>query len=391
MRVSSRAAAATESPTLALTAKTKALQAAGEPVIGFGAGEPDFDTPEHIKEAAKRAIDAGATKYCPAAGNLSLREAIVAKIARDQGLTYQASQVCVAVGGKHALHGLFQALVDPGDAVLLPAPYWVSYVDQIRLAGGVPILLPTTEATGLKITPGQLADALEQYPYAKAMVVNSPSNPTGATYTAEEMAALAEVIATRPELVVISDEIYEHLIYGGRRHVSLAEFESIRDQVVLCNGVSKAFSMTGWRCGWTVGPKDLIAAQVRIQSHDTSGTCSITQAAAEAALRGDMGCVEVMRQAFEARLRVMIDGLNALPGVTCAEPGGAFYAFPNVAGCVAEGETADHFAERLLERAKVAVVPGAGFGAPYNVRLSYAAAMDDIVEGLARIKQFVAG
>ena len=389
MRVSSRAAAATASPTLALTAKTKAMQAAGEPVIGFGAGEPDFDTPDHIKEAAKRAIDDGLTKYCPAAGTLSLREAIVAKIARDQGLQYEAGQVVVSVGGKHALHGLFEALVDPGDAVLLPSPYWVSYVDMVRLAGGVPIIMPTSEATGLKVTPEQLATTLEQYPYARAMVVNSPSNPTGATYSRDELAALAEVISQHPELVIISDEIYEHLVYGGRQHVSLAEFDSIHDQVVLCNGVSKAFSMTGWRCGWNVGPKELIGAQVRIQSHDSSGTCSITQAAAEAALRGPMECVEAMRQAFEARLRVMIDGLNAIEGITCAEPGGAFYAFPNVAGCLAVGETADDFAERLLEQAKVAVVPGSGFGAPMNVRLSYAAAMDDIVEGLARIKQFV--
>ncbi len=389
MRVSSRAMAATESPTLALTAKTKALKAAGEPVIGFGAGEPDFDTPEHIKEAARQALAKGLTKYCPAAGILSLREAIVDKLEAERGLRYEPGQVCVGVGGKHSLHGLFQTLVDPGDAVLLPAPYWVSYVDQIRLAGGVPIILPTTEATGLKITPDQLAAALALYPYARAIVLNSPSNPTGATYDQDEMAALAEVLAGAPELLIISDEIYDHLLYGGRRHVSVADFEAVRERVIISNGVSKAYSMTGWRCGWTIGPKPIISAQVRIQSHDTSGTCSITQAAAEAALRGDQSCVEEMRQAFEQRLRVMVDGLRALPGVTCAEPTGAFYAFPNVSAHLAAGETASAFAERLLDQAKVAVVPGEGFGAPVNVRLSYAAALSDIEEGLRRIARFL--
>ncbi|MCC7495539.1 MAG: pyridoxal phosphate-dependent aminotransferase [Fimbriimonadaceae bacterium] len=389
MRVASRAQMATESPTLALTAKTNALKKAGEPVIGFGAGEPDFDKPEHIKEAAIQAIRDGFTKYCPTAGTLSLREAIVAKIARDQGLQYQPNQVCVSVGGKHSLHQIFETLLDPGDAVFLPAPYWVSYVDQIRLAGGVPLLLPTTEATGLKVTPAQLAEALELYPFAKALVLNSPSNPTGATYDEAEMAALAAVLEQAPELTIISDEIYEHLIYGGRRHVSIAEQEALRDRVILCNGVSKAYSMTGWRCGWAVGPKPFIEAMVRVQSHDSSGTCSITQAAAEAALRGDQSCVETMRQAFEQRLRVMIDGLNALPGVSCSEPGGAFYAFPNITAHLAPGETASAFADRLLVEAKVAVVPGEGFGAPGNVRLSYAASMADIEEGLARIAEFL--
>ncbi|NUQ00250.1 MAG: pyridoxal phosphate-dependent aminotransferase [Armatimonadetes bacterium] len=390
MRVSSRALAATESPTLALTAKTNALKAAGEDIIGFGAGEPDFDTPEHIKEAARQALAKGLTKYCPTAGTKGLREAVAEKVKRDQGLDYSPAQVCVAVGGKHALHGVFQTLLNPGDAVFLPAPYWVSYVDQIRLAGGVPIVLPTTEATGLKITPGQLADAIGQYPYARAIVLNSPSNPTGATYDEAEMAALAEVLRGAPELVIISDEIYEHLVYGGRRHVSIAEQADLCERLIICNGVSKAYSMTGWRCGWSIGPKDFIAAQIRIQSHDSSGTCSITQAAAEAALRGDQGCVETMRQAFEERLRVMVDGLNSLPGVTCAEPGGAFYAFPNIAQHLGKGETAGAFAERLLEQAKVAVVPGEGFGAPANVRLSYAASMSDIEQGLERIKRFVA-
>ncbi len=390
MRVSSRALAATESPTLALTAKTKALKAAGHPVIGFGAGEPDFDTPEHIKEAARQALERGFTKYCPTAGTPGLREAVAASLA-TQGLTYEPAQVCVAVGGKHALHGVFQTLVNPGDAVLVPAPYWVSYADQIRLAGGVPVFLPATEATGLKITAEQLAAALELYPFARAIVINSPSNPTGATYTREEFAALVPVLEAAPELVVISDEIYDKLIYGGRQHVSLAEWPVLRDRVIIANGVSKTYSMTGWRCGWSVGPQDFIAAQIRIQSHDSSGTCSVTQAAAEAALRGDQSCVESMRQAFEARLRVMVDGLRALPGITCAEPAGAFYAFPNVSAHLAPGETAAALAERLLERAQVAVVPGEGFGAPANVRLSYAASMADIEEGLARMAKFLAG
>ena len=389
MQVSSRAGAATASPTLALTAQVKAMKAAGESVIGFGAGEPDFDTPEHIKEAAIEAIRDGFTKYCPASGIPSLKAAVVEDLAARRGLSYDPPQVIISNGGKHALFGVFQALLDPGDAVFLPAPYWVSYVDQIRLAGGVPIVLPTAEATGLKLTAGQLAEAFAAYPYAKAMVFNSPSNPTGATYDEPELAALAEVIATRPSLTVLSDEIYEHLIYDGRRHRSLLQFPELRSQVVLLSGVAKTYAMTGWRVGWAVGDATLISAMGRIQSHDTSGTCSIAQVAAEAALRGDQSCVETMRQAFEARRRVMIDGLRALPGVTCSEPYGAFYAFPNVSGCLAAGETASDFAARLLAEAKVAVVPGEGFGAPTGVRLSYAASLEDIQEGLRRLARFL--
>lgn len=389
MRISTRARAATPSPTLGLTAKVKAMKAAGEPVIGFGAGEPDFDTPEPIKEAARRALAAGFTKYCPEAGTVSLREAIAEKHQRDQGLTYGTNQIIATCGGKHALSNLFGALLEPGDAVLLPAPFWVSYLDQTRIAGGVPIVLPTSEATGLKLTPAMLAAALEQYPFARAIVINSPSNPTGSVYSEAELRALGEVLAAWPELVIISDEIYEHLLYDGLTFFSLAQVPALHDRVVIVNGVSKAYSMTGWRVGWAAGPADLIAALGRLQGHDTSGPCSIAQVAAEAALRGDQGCVAEMREAFDARRKSMIAGLRALPGFQVAVPQGAFYAFPSVAGACRPGERAEGFAARLLAEAQVAVVPGAGFGAPDNVRLSYATSQADIDEGLARMARFL--
>ncbi|MBI2301874.1 MAG: pyridoxal phosphate-dependent aminotransferase [Armatimonadetes bacterium] len=389
MRLSSRAAAATASPTLALTARVKALKQQGVNVIGFGAGEPDFDTPEPIKEAARQALADGFTKYCPSSGIPTLRQAVADKIARCQGLSYQPGEIIVSNGGKHSLYVLLQALLDPGDAVLLPAPYWVSYVDMTRLAGGAPIILPTTEATGLKLTPEQLAEALELHPYAKALILNSPSNPTGATYTAAELRRLAAVLKRHPGCLVISDEIYEHLLYDGRTHIGIGQVPGMQKRTAIVNGVSKAYSMTGWRIGWTAGPRDLIDAMDRIQSHDTSGPCSIAQVAAEAALRGDQTCVETMRQAFEQRRDVMVRGLRALPGVTCTNPGGAFYAFPDIGAHCRKGETAQGFAARLLDEAQVAVVPGESFGAPYHVRLSYAASMADIEEGLRRMAGFL--
>lgn len=389
MQLSSRAGAATASPTLALTAKVNALKAAGEDIIGFTAGEPDFDTPAHIKDAAKAALDKGLTKYTPSAGIPALRQAICAKMLRDSGLTYEPKQTIATCGGKHALYLIFQALLNPGDAVLLPAPYWVSYVDQTRLAGGVTVILPTSAESGFKLTAAQLAEALEQYPYAKALVLNSPSNPTGSMYSAAELAALAEVIAAHPGLTVISDEIYEHLVYDGNVQSSLAQVEAVRAQTVIVNGSAKAYSMTGWRIGWAVGDAGLIDAMTRIASHETSNPTSIAQHATVAALNGDQGCVETMRQAFEQRKRVMIDGLRAIRGVTVNDPGGAFYAFPDVSAHFAPGETADEFSARLLEGAKLAVVPGNGFGAPRNIRLSYATSMDDINEGLRRLAAFI--
>jgi aspartate aminotransferase len=390
MQLSSRAAAATASPTLALTAKVNAMKAAGQDIIGFTAGEPDFDTPEHIKEAARAALAKGLTKYTPSAGIPGLRAAICEKTQRDSALRYEPKNVIVTCGGKHALYLAFQALLDPGDAVLLPAPYWVSYVDQTRLAGGVTVLLPTDAASEFKITAAQLADALEQYPYAKVLVLNSPSNPTGATYNPAELAALAEVIAAHPRLTVFSDEIYEHLVYGGAQQASIAQQEAVRAQTVILNGCAKAYAMTGWRIGWALGDAGLIDAMTRIASHETSNPTSIAQYAAEAALRGDQGCVETMRVAFEQRKGVLIAGLRALGGVTCNDPGGAFYAFPDVAAHFAPSESADEFAARLLTEARLAVVPGNGFGAPRHVRLSYAASLADIEEGLRRLGAFLA-
>jgi aspartate aminotransferase len=298
--------------------------------------------------------------------------------------------VIVGCGGKHVLYLAFQAILDPGDAVLLPAPYWVSYVDMTRLAGGVPVILPCTAADDLKLTPARLEAALADYPYAKILVLNSPSNPTGVMYNEAELRALAAVVARHPGLTVLSDEIYEHLVYDGQRQFSIAQVEEANGQTVIINGCSKAYSMTGWRIGWAIGDAGLIDAMTRIASHETSNPTSIAQAAAETALRGDQGCVEEMRRAFEGRKRVMIDGLRALPGVTCNEPGGAFYAFPDVSAHFRPGETADQFSERLLEKAKVAVVPGNGFGAPHHVRLSYATSLGDIEAGLARLGDFLA-
>ena len=389
MRLSSRAAAATDSPTLALTAKVNALKAAGEDIVGFTAGEPDFDTPEPIKEAARAALAKGLTKYTPSAGTAGLRAAVVEKTQRDSGLSYEPKNVIVGCGGKHVLYLTFQALLDPGDAVLVPAPYWVSYIDMTRLAGGVPIILPTTPESGFKVSPAQLAEAMALHPYANALLLNSPSNPTGAMYSEAELRALAEVVATRPDFVVISDEIYEHLVYGDQRFFSIAQVDSVRAQTVIVNGCSKAYSMTGWRIGWAIGDPALIAAMTRIASHETSNPTSIAQAAAEAALRGDQSPVEEMRKAFDERRRVMVDGLNAIPGVTCNEPGGAFYAFPNIGAHLKPGETADELAARLLDEAKLAVVPGNGFGAPDYIRLSYAASMANIEEGLSRLAKFL--
>ncbi|HAZ63659.1 MAG TPA: aspartate aminotransferase [Armatimonadetes bacterium] len=389
MKLSSRAHAATESPTLGLTAKVNALKAAGEDIVGFTAGEPDFDTPEHIKEAAREALARGLTKYTPTAGTVGLRAAIVEKTQRDSGLTYEPKQVIVGCGGKHVLYLIFQALLDPGDAVLIPAPYWVSYVDQTRLAGGAPLIVPTVEADDFKLQPAQLDAVLALNPHVRALILNSPSNPTGATYSAAELAALAAVLERYPQVVVIADEIYEHLTYGGVPFASIAQVPGFQARTVIVNGCSKAYSMTGWRIGWALGDAALIGAMTRIASHETSNPTTIAQAGAEAALRGDQSAVETMRRAFEARRTLIVDGLRALPGVQCLEPTGAFYVFPNIAAHLGAGETADEFAARLLEASRVAVVPGNGFGAPDCVRLSYACSEANITAGLSRLAAFL--
>ncbi|ABO67459.1 MULTISPECIES: pyridoxal phosphate-dependent aminotransferase [Geobacillus] len=389
MKLAKRVASLTPSATLAITAKAKELKAAGHDVIGLGAGEPDFNTPQHILDAAIKAMNEGHTKYTPSGGLPALKEEIIKKFARDQGLDYEPAEVIVCVGAKHALYTLFQVLLDEGDEVIIPTPYWVSYPEQVKLAGGVPVYVEGLEQNHFKITPEQLKQAIT--PRTKAVIINSPSNPTGMIYTAEELKALGEVCLAHGVLIV-SDEIYEKLTYGGAKHVSIAELSpELKAQTVIINGVSKSHSMTGWRIGYAAGPKDIIKAMTDLASHSTSNPTSIAQYAAIAAYSGPQEPVEQMRQAFEQRLNIIYDKLVQIPGFTCVKPQGAFYLFPNAreAAAMAGCRTVDEFVAALLEEAKVALVPGSGFGAPDNVRLSYATSLDALETAVERIHRFM--
>ena len=378
------------SPTLAVDAKAKALKAAGEPVIGFGAGEPDFPTPANIVAAAQRAAaDPVNHRYTPAAGLAALREAIAAKTTRDSGVEATAAQVTVTNGGKHALYDVFMALVDPGNEVLIPAPYWVSYPEQVKLAGGVPVAVPTTKETGFRAG----VDALEAHrtPRTKALVFVSPSNPTGAVYPPDEVAAVGRWAAEHG-IWVVTDEIYEHLVYGDARFSSLpALAPEAAERTVIVNGVAKTYAMTGWRVGWAVSPDEVAAGLNKLQSQSTSNVCNVAQAAALEALTGPQDAVADMRIAFDRRRRLAVDGLSAIDGVAVVEPEGAFYVFPSfeaflgreVAGRAVSSTL--ELAEVLLEEAKVALVPGEAFGAPGYARLSYALSDDELLEGIARI------
>jgi len=381
------------SPTLAITAKANAMKAEGIDVVGFGAGEPDFDTPEHVKQAAIEAIRAGFTKYTPTGGIPDLKNAIVAKFKRDNGLEYKPSEILVTVGGKHAFYNLAQAIFEEGDEVIVPAPYWVSYPPMITLAGATPVILDTDEKTGFKITPEQLRRAIT--PRTKAVVICSPSNPTGAAYTKEELAKLGEVIIDR-DIFAISDEIYEKMTYDGFEAVSLASLSpELKKCTFVLNAVSKTYAMTGWRIGYAAGNAEVIAAMNRVQDQSTSNPTSISQKAAVAALAGPQDCVEAMVREFAKRRKVIVDGLNAIEGITCTRPQGAFYVFPNVSalyGRKVEGKTIDGssaLTDYLLDTARVAVVPGDGFGADAYIRLSYATSMATIEKGLARIAEAV--
>jgi aspartate aminotransferase len=389
-RISTRVAAITESATLAVDAKAKALRAQGEPVIGFGAGEPDFPTPPHIVAAAVEACaDPRNHRYTPAAGLPELREAIAAKTRRDSGYEVDAKQVLVTNGGKHAVYNTVLTLVDEGDEVLLPAPYWTTYPEPIRLAGGVPVVLPTDESTGFRVTVDQLEAAWT--PRAKAMLFVSPSNPTGAVYPPNEVEAIGQWAAERG-VWVITDEIYEHLTYGDHRFSSIATLvPELRDRCVVLNGVAKTYAMTGWRVGWMIGPPDVIAAAANLQSHATSNVANVSQRAALAAVSGPLDTVAEMRAAFERRGLSMVKHLEGIPGVGVLEPEGAFYAFPNFSAYVGKtirgreiGSTLDLCAV-LLEEAKVAIVPGEAFEAPGYARLSFALGDDDLGEGCTRI------
>jgi aspartate aminotransferase len=389
-RIAASVAAITESATLAVDAKAKALKAAGEPVIGFGAGEPDFPTPDPIVEAAVEACrDPRNHRYTPAAGLPELRQAIAAKTRRDSGYEVAANQVLVTNGGKHAIFDTFATLLDPGDEVLLPAPYWTTYPEPIRLVGGTPVVLPTTAASGFRVTVDQLEAALT--PRTKALVFVSPSNPSGAVYPPDEVEAIGRWAAERG-VWVITDEIYEHLTYGHHTFSSIPTLvPEVRDRCVVLNGVAKTYAMTGWRVGWLIGPVDVVKAATNLQSHTTSNVGNVSQRAALAAVSGPLDAVATMRQAFERRGQAMYKHLAGIPGVEILEPQGAFYAFPDLTallGRTIRGRTVTttvELCEVLLDEAKVAVVPGEAFGTPGYVRLSFALGDDDLGEGCRRI------
>jgi aspartate aminotransferase len=394
-RVSARVAAITESATLAVDAKAKALKAVGEPVIGFGAGEPDFPTPAHVVEAAAEAChNPRYHKYTPAAGLPDLRDAIAHKTKRDSGYDVEASQVLVTNGGKHAVYNTFATLLDPGDEVLVAAPYWTTYPEPIRLAGGVPVVLPTDESAGFRVSVDQLEAALT--PRTKVLLFVSPSNPTGAVYPRAEVEAIGRWAAERG-IWVVTDEIYEHLTYGDHAFTSMpVVVPDLADQCVVLNGVAKTYAMTGWRVGWMIGPVDVVKAATNLQSHSTSNVANVSQAAALAAVSGDLAAVAEMRAAFERRGRTMHQLLSAIPGVQVLEPQGAFYAFPNLSAYVGRtirGRTVGsslELSEILLEQAKVAVVPGEAFDGPGYARLSFALGDDDLAEGCRRIADLLA-
>jgi aspartate aminotransferase len=396
MSLSQRILDMEESPTMAVDAKAKALKAAGEPVIGFGAGEPDFPTPEHIVEAARAAASDPAThRYSPAAGLPALRSAIAERTATDAGIEVLPEQVVVANGGKHALYNVFMALLDPGDEVLIPAPYWVSYPEQVKLAGGVPVAVPTAKETGFRASVEQLEARTTSA--TKALVFVSPSNPTGAVYPPDEVAAVGRWAAERG-LWVITDEIYQHLVYGDATFASLpALVPEAGPRTIVVNGVAKTYAMTGWRVGWSISPVELAKGMNKLQSQSTSNVCNVAQRAAIEALMGPQDAVATMREAFDRRRRLAVERLSAIEGVEVVEPEGAFYVFPSFEGVLGRelggrtiGSTLE-LAEVLLDEAKVALVPGEAFGAPGYARLSYALGDEDLAEGIERIGRFLAG
>jgi len=389
-RISARVAAITESATLAVDAKAKALKAAGRPVIGFGAGEPDFPTPDYIVQAAARACaEPRFHHYTPAAGLPELREAVAAKTARDSGLQVSPGQVLITNGGKQAVFQAFATLLDPGDEVLLPTPYWTTYPESIALAGGKPVPVLTDERSGYLATVEQLEAHCTEA--TKMLVFVSPSNPTGAVYPPEQVAEIGRWAAAKG-LWVVTDEIYEHLVYGAARFVSMPVVApEIADRCVVLNGVAKTYAMTGWRVGWMAGPADVIKAAANLQSHATSNVCNVAQAAALAAVRGDLSAVAAMRTAFDRRRLLMSQMLNEVPGVVCPVPDGAFYCYPSVQGVLGKQiagqrpQTSVELAELLLDEADVAVVPGEAFGTPGYFRLSCALGDGDLEEGITRL------
>ena len=384
MKLAARLSQVTPSITLAITAKAKIMKAEGIDVCSFSAGEPDFATPAHIVAAAKKALDEGKTRYGPAAGEPLLREAIARKLQNENGLPYEAQNIIVTNGGKHSLYGLIQALIDPGDEVIIPSPYWLSYPEMVYLAGGAPVILPTSAENGYKLTASQLQQAVT--PKTRLLVLNSPSNPTGMVYTPDEIRALADVVVER-DLLVVSDEIYEKIRYDGVEHLSIgAVSPEAFDRTLISNGFAKAYSMTGWRIGYLAGPLEIVKAVTTIQGHSTSNVCTFAQYGAIAALNDPQDCVEEMRQAFARRRQVMLDRINQISGLTCAKPNGAFYLFPDISKV---GLNSLDFCNALLESHQVAVIPGIAFGSDRHIRLSYATSMETIEKGMERLSTFV--
>lgn len=390
IKINSRIQNVEPSMTLALTAKAKALMADGVDVVGFAAGEPDFDTPEVIRERAKHDIDAGVTRYTPASGSPELKKAICAKLKEENGLDYTPEQIIVSCGAKHTLYNIFQTLLEEGDEVIIPSPYWLSYPEQIALGGGKAVVINAGADQDYKITPKQLEEAIT--PRTVAFLINSPGNPTGTLYSPEELKALARVLEPHPNVTVVSDEIYERLIYGDGKHLSFAATTpAMLDRTLTVNGMSKTYAMTGWRIGYCAGPADFIGAMGRMQSHSTSNPTAFCQSASITALEEAGPDVERMRKAFDERRREMHARLNAIDGVKCPEPLGAFYCFPDVSGLYEKAgvKGSIDFCEKLLNEARVVCVPGKPFGNDNSMRLSYATSTERIREGLTRIENFL--
>lgn len=389
IQLAARVKSLTPSATLAITAKAKQLKAEGHDVIGLGAGEPDFNTPQHIIDAATVSMNEGHTKYTASAGLAKLLNEIAKKFQVDQGLEYKQNEILVTNGAKHALYTLFQVILDKGDEVIIPTPYWVSYPEQVKLAEGTPVFVEGLESNEFKMTPEQLSQAITDK--TKAVIINSPSNPTGMIYTAEELLALGQICLEK-NVLIISDEIYEKLIYGDNKHVSIAQLSpQLKEQTIIINGVSKSHSMTGWRIGYAAGNSVIIKAMTNLASHSTSNPTTIAQYGAIAAYEGPQDAVQEMKEAFEHRLNVIYDKLVVIPGISCIKPQGAFYLYPNVkeAATLTGYGSVDDFVAGLLEEAMVAVVPGSGFGTPDNIRLSYATSLEVLEEAVTRIHQFV--
>ena len=377
------------SPTIAVTSKAREMRAVGKDVIGLGAGEPDFDTPDNIKEAAIQAIKRGETKYTAVDGTPALKKAIKEKFSRENNLTYGLDQISVGTGGKQILYNAFMATLNPGDEVIIPAPYWVSYPDMVLLAGGKPKIVKCSEKNEFKITPAELKKAISKK--TKWLIINSPSNPTGSCYTKEEIQELSKILIKNKKVFILSDDIYEHITYDGFEFFTIAQIKSLKDRVLTMNGVSKSYSMTGWRIGYGAGPKDIIKAMAKIQSQSTTNPSSISQAAAVEALNGTQDFIKTRSESFKERRDFVVENLNNIEGLSCLKPNGAFYVFPNckkLLGKKTKLKTDKDFVEKLLEKSEVAVVQGSAFGLDGYFRISYATSMDNLKKALERIKSF---